>query len=184
MKNEYEVRGETTAIFLRRRDGTVLETLIDTSDMPLVDAFPQTWGATYEKKTDSFYARLKVSQGKRDGKRIQIFFKMHNIICRPKDGFVTDHINHDTLDNRRSNLRSVSNTVNGQNRKGPLRNSTSGIRGVSWHSRDRRWIARVQHHDVRMHLGSFVDIEAARTAVESAHARIMANLLKDDRHVA
>jgi hypothetical protein len=33
LKNKYEVRGEITAIFLTKKDGTILETIISTSGL-------------------------------------------------------------------------------------------------------------------------------------------------------
>lgn len=34
MKNAYETRGDTTVIFIKRRNGDVYEFLIDTDDLP------------------------------------------------------------------------------------------------------------------------------------------------------
>lgn len=41
-----------------------------------------------------------------------------------------DHINHDTLDNRRENLRIVDHATNLQNRKGAAVNNKTGVRNV------------------------------------------------------
>lgn len=63
---------------------------------------------------------------------------MHRIIVA-RMGFTdltrkdkVDHINGLTLDNRRSNLRVVSNSQNLQNRTGLDANNTTGYRGVWW----------------------------------------------------
>src|ERR1039457_4498915 len=50
---------------------------------------------------------------------------MHRYIMSPKKNEQIDHINHDKLDNRKSNLRICSNTQNGQN-KYKTKNNTSG----------------------------------------------------------
>lgn len=56
---------------------------------------------------------------------------------------VVDHINHNTLDNRKSNLRIVPQKINLQNKSGAFKNSKSGIRGVCYHKASGKWYARV-----------------------------------------
>ena len=54
-----------------------------------------------------------------------------------------DHINGDTLDNRKCNLRVVNSEINGKNRsKKPQRNNTSGQNGVKWSSYHNAWITQ------------------------------------------
>lgn len=60
MKNEFEIRGDVTVIFLKRRDGTVLETVIDTSDLTRAREFhngkiPKGWDIHHidEKKENN-----------------------------------------------------------------------------------------------------------------------------------
>jgi len=45
---------------------------------------------------------------------------MHIVIMGKKKEYVIDHINHDPLDNRRSNLRYATKSQNGMNQKGVL----------------------------------------------------------------
>ena len=78
----------------------------------------------------------------------------------------SDHINGDRLDNRRCNLRAVTNAENCQNR-GPRANrgSTSRFRGVSWKSDRGKWAAQVQVDGRNRVVGYFDDeIEAAEAA--------------------
>ena len=77
---------------------------------------------------------------------------------------ITDHINGDGLDNRRSNLREVTAVENGRNRRRD-RDNTSGFKGVCWHKRDRKWQAGIRDGGKSpRHLGYF------STAEEAAHA--------------
>lgn len=83
----------------------------------------------------------------------------------PGDLRVVDHSDRDTLNNQRFNLRVVpSNAENNQN-LGSYRGSSSRHRGVSWHQRQRKWVARCRLHGKLHWLGSFDDeAEAARVA--------------------
>jgi len=115
MKNDYEIRGKETAIFLRRKDGTVLETLIDTADLPKVQKFGGAWFASKGNKGRSgFYAAMNIRRN--DGSYTLVL--LHRVITGAPKGYDVDHRNHDTLDNRSSNLRIVTRAENHQNRKG------------------------------------------------------------------
>lgn len=72
-----------------------------------------------------------------------------------------DHVNHDGLDNRRSNLRIVSAAANKQNQ--PSRGGSSRFVGVTW---DRRgcWRAQIQVNGVMRNLGRFDSQEDAARA--------------------
>lgn len=58
---------------------------------------------------------------------------MHNAVLKRKGGFVVDHINGDTLDNRRSNLRHATVSQNGANRGKPNlgKRTSSQYKGVT-----------------------------------------------------
>lgn len=90
--------------------------------------------------------------------------RMHRIILEAKDGEIVDHINGETLDNRRLNLRLTDNGGNAYNCK-KRKNCTSDYKGVHKHSKLKRRImyrATIQYKGKKMHIGSYVtEIEAA-----------------------
>jgi len=76
---------------------------------------------------------------RRDGNKIILMSR--DIVDAPK-GKMVDHINHDTLDNRISNLRICNNAENQYNRS-ISKNSKSGYKGVTWHAKAGKWRVRV-----------------------------------------
>lgn len=78
-----------------------------------------------------------------------------------------DHINGNPRDNRIKNLRDVSRKENCRNTCIPSHNS-SGIMGVSWHKRQKKWRAHIKHDGVYRHIGTFADLNDAITARKSA----------------
>jgi len=81
-----------------------------------------------------------------------------------------DHINRSRTDNRIENLREVSNSCNIRNSK-PHTNNTSGVRGVCWAARVRRWQADIKVNGKKIGLGRsgcFVEAVAHRLAGEQA----------------
>ena len=76
-----------------------------------------------------------------NGRRINVL--MHREILGTPAGMVTDHINGDKLDNRRSNLRFSTKSQNAMNRKINANNKT-GYRGVFWVTRLNCYIAKLQ----------------------------------------
>lgn len=69
---------------------------------------------------------------------------LHREILKAPKGKVVDHINHNKLDNRRSNLRICSQAENTQNTK-VYKNNKSGYTGVFYnkHIRGKKWQAMI-----------------------------------------
>jgi hypothetical protein len=83
------------------------------------------------------------------------------------DGLITDHINRNGLDNRKSNLRIVNQALNCLN--GNLqKNNTSGYRGVSWLKRRSRWIVRINIDGILKYVGYFHNLTDAAIAYDKA----------------
>jgi hypothetical protein len=108
---------------------------------------------------------------------------LHRWLMTAPKGKVVDHINHDTLDNRRENLRIVDISTNVFNRKGAQKNNlSSGARGVSRVVMRRthkgkvytyvRWQAYFTRHGKRTNLGAFKTKAEAKRAVGAARSKI------------
>jgi hypothetical protein len=76
-----------------------------------------------------------------------------------------DHINHNTLDNRKSNLRVCTRSQNGANRR-VMKNKACEYLGVR--KRGEKWTAYVKH----IYLGQFETKELAALAYNEAATRI------------
>ncbi len=84
--------------------------------------------------------------------------RMHREIAKTPDGMQCDHIDGNTLDNRKSNLRNCEAYQNAMNR-GANTNSKTGAKGVCL---DRgRYRARITFRGKKMHVGYFKTIDAA-----------------------
>lgn len=85
----------------------------------------------------------------RAGSRYYIFIH-HLIVGRPIRGLEVDHRNRNPLDNRKDNLRIVTNRENKHNRK-----DNNNLVGVHWHKEGLRFRAEIKHKRKSYHLGLF-----------------------------
>jgi hypothetical protein len=121
------------------------------------------WYAKKDTKNNVWYAyrNITISRGSRKTYR-QSSIGMHQVILNGKN---IDHINRESLDNRRCNLRFCSMSENKKNSK-IYKNNTSGITGVSWHKRLQKWQASLGYRGSMLFLGYFSDKSLARLKVE------------------
>jgi len=89
-------------------------------------------------------------------KNIRNLYLMHRIIINCPDGMDVDHINHNRLDNRKSNLRIVTRQQNHFNR--------SKVKGYIWNKSSKKWQAYIVINRKKIHLGYFDTEEEARNA--------------------
>lgn len=92
-------------------------------------------------------------------------FSYENSVGPIPEGLFVDHICFNKSCVNPDHLRLVTRKQNGEHRRGASSNSKSGIRGVYWHPKQKRWRASVTHEGKLIHLPEFTSIEDAEKAV-------------------
>lgn len=126
--------------------------IMDAEDLPLL-------GNSLWHKNDNGYI---VNRNKNIGT-----IRLHRLIISAPDNMLVDHINGNTVDNRKSNLRLCSHIENLRNSKVQSNNKT-GYKGVYWHTRNKKWIAHITIKRKSIHLGVFSTKEDAARAYNEA----------------
>ena len=145
---------QTAKIELSRRDGNNFWVTIDLEDLDRVINFPYSWFAKYSSTVGKFYAAS--SEYRPELKKARTVL-MHQFIMGVENStreVNIDHINHDTLDNRKENLRITNVTDNCKNRRLSKANK-SGYRNVCWDKREQMWIVQLQVDGKNTCLGKF-----------------------------
>ena len=126
-------------------------TIVDDEDFD----FLSQWKWSFD--TSLGYAYRKKYINPKYGRKIY----MHRLLLKTPKGLVTDHINQDRLDNRRTNLRICTvrqNLLNQPKRKKP---TTSKYKGVAWHKQRNKWRVYAKIDGRQKHLGLFTDEKEA-----------------------
>lgn len=111
MKNKYTLSKDnsTVNIQLHHKKLGTLETQIDVDDFPIINQINTTWFIGYRNNhIDGVKTKIQ-----RKGIRKQIW--LHRLIMQPNNDKVVDHINGNTLDNKKCNLRVVTVAENSTN---------------------------------------------------------------------
>lgn len=135
--------------------------IIDTEDLPRVSTM--NWYAV------RFGNRFYASNGSDGGERKAT--SMHRLILgvSVEDKMFVDHINHNGLDNRKSNLRLCTNTQNQWNARKPKTGKVSPYKGVAFEKRTGKWVAKIRYDNKNNYLGTFnTELEAALAYDEAA----------------
>lgn len=129
--------------------------IVDSSDYEWISQW--NWYACWAPHTKSFYAQ-------RGENRKTI--AMHRVIlgCGPEEE--GDHKNHNTLDNRRENIRIAKENQNQSNQR-KQSNTSSKFKGVTWDKDIQKWRSQIRRNGSLRHLGSFVTEEEAARAYDA-----------------
>lgn len=85
-----------------------------------------------------------------------------------------DHKNGNKLDNRKDNLRVVTHK---QNMRGfRTQRNQSGVRGVNWFERTRKWVVRIKVGEKNLNLGYYTNLGEAINARQRAELKYWGEL--------
>ena len=125
------------------------------------------WYAKIGKKPHAQYVYAARSLPRVAGKRSTQ--RMHQAILPVPVGYTVDHINGNTLDNTRQNLRSATKAQQQQNAVSHIK---PGLKGIT--KRRNRWVARIGRNG-NTFLGAFTEKEAAIIAYNKAAQTLYAS---------
>lgn len=146
--------------------------LLDDEDYERLQKHKHKLELRYDKTIKGFYVQFKVKPlgiTKRKGKDMRKVIPLHRWIMNCPKHLQVDYINHNTLDNRKINLRKVTCRENNCNK----RNHKSGFAGVRWHSQGNKWNARITIEGKEKSLGMFKTKEEAINARMKALKEVM-----------
>lgn len=128
---------------------------IDVQDWDLVSG--RTWSMT----------KAGYLQAKINGTPVYL----HRMLMDNPRNRLVDHIDRDSLNNCRSNLRLATKKQNSEN-QGIREDNSTGYRGVDYHKSSDLYRARVRHHGREHHLGMYGTAEQANAAAIAERQRL------------
>lgn len=147
------------------------ETLVDDEDLAWL-SYWKWYAHVKRRKTEVVYAVRKES-----GETVSMAVTIAQKYGFWEAGKEVDHIDGNRLNNQKANLRTATGQQNQANQL--PRTGTSQYKGVSWHTRDRKWRASIRFNYKKYNLGNFSSEEDAARAYDAkameffgSHARL------------
>lgn len=131
-------------------------TLVDDQDFEWLSE--RKWHSGVVKKDFIYAVRMEYNHGSFDR------FYMHREILKPEKGLFVDHVDHNTLNNQRTNLRICTRSQNNQNSRKPVTRKTpsSKYKGVIWNRFTGCWRTNITIDSAVILVGNFdSEIDAA-----------------------
>jgi len=163
MKNEYFIIGEVLYIISYSK-GVKHEIRADANDLERLNSFG-SWSVSAHPRSKGLVATAFYRNGE---KKSRVY--MHRVLMDATPDKQVDHINHDTLDNRKQNLRLLTDSENKQNRSLIPSHNTSGVRGVMWSKQKQKWHVTMVIDGKRMHGGYFSNLLEAEEKAKMMRA--------------
>lgn len=147
--NRYEIKDDYVIMFTTNKNEPFY---IDLEDLEKVRQY--CWYSDLDEKNSNETKYIVTSTPHKQ-------LRLHRYILNINDNKIhVDHINHNTFDNRKINLRAVTVNQNCYNRRKSKLN-TSGVPGVVWKKANRKWVVTIGHDGKREYLGLFSSMDDA-----------------------
>ncbi len=147
--NKIVCSGNYCKIFLTRNGEFDAVALIDKDDKEKISYY--RWTIKYEGSNSRYKTTVASVNGKMK--------RLHHLIFGKRTGYEVDHINRNSLDNRKSNLRYATRQQNSFN---------NNAKGIHWSKTDKRWVANIAPNGKTVYLGGFIN------KIDAIEARIKA----------
>lgn len=148
---------------------------------------PELLHELFEYRDGELYRKTKSHTRAKIGERVGVitpqgyvqvgikyrYYSAHRLIFLMHHNYLpdlVDHIDRNRANNRIENLRDATSTVNNQNRS-DNKNNTSGVRGVTWHKRDKGWQVVGRANNKYKYLGIFKELNKAKQVIEDFNAK-------------
>ncbi len=142
MKNKICHKNDNTTVFLiDSKTHGQWSVFVDTEDIPKIENYK--WNLSYDAKNKKFL-RVKAKINRKT-------ISLHFLLTGYK---ITDHIDMDIFNNRKSNLRECTIAENLRNR-GKNKKNTSGYKGVYYDKKRNRWEAYIGFNNKQIFLGYY-----------------------------
>lgn len=130
--NKYKIEGDIGYFYIINKKDEKFTVMVDSEDIPKLIELDQSWHIRWDKKSNNNYINATYHYKDEQGNWKQTTIRLHAVLTGAKNGETVDHINHDTLDNRKANLRILTKDENNLHRKGANSNNKTGVRNVHW----------------------------------------------------
>lgn len=162
--NIIHIKEDYAIIDLYDRIGNKIgETIIDIEDINKVKNIG--WHITPEKRNTKYCLSNKG-------------ILLHRLLINAPEDKVVDHINHNGLDNRKSNLRICTNQENICNCEIP-KNNKSGCKGVYWAKYKQKWTVQITINNKTKYIGRYKNLEDAIKARQEASKKYYGEFAND-----
>jgi hypothetical protein len=119
---------------------------VDDEDYPMVASFK--WHSEQGRNTEYAVRSAKNSMGR------DTSIRMHRQILQVRRGEIIDHIDHNGLNNCKSNLRVCTNQENVSHQR-KRKGASSQYKGVTWNKQKQKWQAQIKVNYKNINLGLF-----------------------------
>ena len=168
--NDVLINGEVSEIIMRNvKYEEIGRAIVDTEDLPMLQEYHWSLGSDgYAYSHSKGYPNVK----------------MHRLIAKTPEGKITDHINCNRLDNRKINLRHVTDSQNAQNMSAWLKGTKhSKYKGVSLlknreYPLKKPWLAYIGASGKRKYLGYYATEEEAAHVYDKAAKELFGEFAK------